>query len=775
MKLKKYFSKTLIFLVFASIVFLSTTFGQAANEEENINALSSTQKQLQVEAIKSDNESFNFSIKVPDLHFSIFETEQYGSFSKIKRQSSSVALRDGGIDNFSEPQSPVYTCSIALPIGETSDALISVEGSGEIEQKGIRLFPIQKPHRDSAVYEDKESFEFDKEIYLASAIKSGVASFEPIDRGKEYEEKDVNIYKLTINLVDYDPMDEVLTTYSSFDVKVTFTGDTRFFKRVWKNTNAKLPVMDAVDEYYEDSPTVVEAAVLNRNVLSNPEYTVVSESFQLYKGARFIIVTHENFERAAEDLRVHKIARGISTAVKVVDDTYTKDMIKDYLEFNYYRWAVRPKWVLLMGDAEFIPTHYAGLNTWDNVENAGDIFYGQFSDDDTAIPVFGIGRLPVDTLAQARTTVSKIIDYETNPPAWGIINDNPYYYTLTFAAMFQDTDRFHPVPDGQAVRWFAETSEDIRNDLLLQDMDVNRIYYTPNFVDPQFWEDGTPIPAELQKPAFAWDGDVTDIINAVNDGTSILYHRDHGWWHGWGDPSFHTADLSSISVSGNEFPVVYSINCASGIFDNETDAVTYDYDTSSTDVYFAEEFIRKSDGALAVIGDTRSSSTVLNNELAKGLFDATWPSGSALSIRKLGDVLNHAKACVKSGPYDISSIQQELLIYNLLGDPTVEVLSRERMKIYVHHEIEWLERIIEIRMEVHKDPEFIAGPITAVALVKDKREGVRAVGRARLKGDGIDKEAIISIPLAKEISGDSVTIVLSGPDMRTVTLNATKR
>ena len=79
------------------------------------------------------------------------------------------------------------------------------------------------------------------------------------------------------------------------------------------------------------------------------------------------------------------------------------------------------------------------------------------------------------------------------------------------------------------------------------------------------------------------------------------------------------------------------------------------------------------------------------------------------------------------------------------------------------------------KIEVHKDPEFIVGPITAVAFVKDKRGGVRAVGRAMLKGKNIDKEEIISIPLAKEISDDSVTIVLSGADMKTVTLNAYKR
>lgn len=68
---------------------------------------------------------------------------------------------------------------------------------------------------------------------------------------------------------------------------------------------------------------------------------------------------------------------------------------------------------------------------------------------------------------------------------------------------------------------------------------------------------------------------------------------------------------------------MYSINCASGIFDNETDSAAHG--ASDTAVYWAETFVRKPDGAIAVIGDTRASSTVMNNHMAMGLFDATWP------------------------------------------------------------------------------------------------------------------------------------------------------
>lgn len=201
-----------------------------------------------------------------------------------------------------------------------------------------------------------------------------------------------------------------------------------------------------------------------------------------------------------------------------------------------------------------------------------------------------------------------------------------------------------------------------------------------------------PCDAVWRKPVFPWTGNTLDIIDATNAGTSILYHRDHGWWTGWGTPSFGTGDLASVGISNNRFPVVYSINCASGIFDNETvdsaaNTEPGGYGPNPASVYWGENFVRKPDGAIAVVGDTRSSGTWFNNDLAKGLFDATWPDvvsyGGATSIRKIGDILNHAKLYLRSERLgsDFTQTRQHMLIYNVIGDPTVEVKSRPPLAI----------------------------------------------------------------------------------------------
>ena len=136
------------------------------------------------------------------------------------------------------------------------------------------------------------------------------------------------------------------------------------------------------------------------------------------------------------------------------------------------------------------------------------------------------------------------------------------------------------------------------------------------------------MPANLHAGSgFPWNGSTSDIVNAINDGRFLVLHRDHGWTDGWSSPSFATGDLAGLS-NGALTPVVYSINCASGMFDNETlnpAAQVYPYPHSAGDVSWAETILRMQGGAVSVIGDTRVSPTWANSALTRGLFDATWP------------------------------------------------------------------------------------------------------------------------------------------------------
>ena len=128
----------------------------------------------------------------------------------------------------------------------------------------------------------------------------------------------------------------------------------------------------------------------------------------------------------------------------------------------------------------------------------------------------------------------------------------------TIAAQFQDDDN-----DGQENRTFIQFAETVRNGLVARGVAVDRIYDDCPTANPLKFNDGTDLPAALQKPTFAWDGDGADVTAAWNEGRFLMIHRDHGWSDGWGHPGFTTTDVQALQRNGNLLPVVMSINCSS--------------------------------------------------------------------------------------------------------------------------------------------------------------------------------------------------------------------
>lgn len=327
-----------------------------------------------------------------------------------------------------------------------------------------------------------------------------------------------------------------------------------------------------------------------------------------------------------------------------------------------------------------------------------------------------------------------------------------------------------------------ETSEIVRNHAVGKGYSVARLYNADSDANPLFYASGASIPAALKKPTFAWDADSADIVAAVNQGTSILYHRDHGWWTGWGDPAFSTGNLGGISVTNNQFPVVFSINCASGIFDNET--VNASYVTpgggpliNSASTYWAEAFLRKADGALAVIGDSRQSSTTDNNQLTLGLFDGVFPGlintfGTGSPVQRLGDLLNYAKSYIsevaagsQANRHPLNSggtrpgivnLRQELNIYNLLGDPTVKLRVSAPWKFG----LPWITlkaSIATIKVPVEPGCRTCPPPEWITAVAYDPRTGLE-LGRGI-----VDTEGNGSIDLG-DFKGDNVVVRVASPD-----------
>lgn len=145
-------------------------------------------------------------------------------------------------------------------------------------------------------------------------------------------------------------------------------------------------------------------------------------------GADYIIITHQDFMEAAQQLAAHRqTLNGFRTKVIDVQDIYDEfnygilnaTKIRTFLKHAYQNWLTpKPAYVLMLGDASWdfhrflsnsINTNYVpsyGVPSSDN-------WFVCFNPDTGALPFMYMGRLPVHDPVQAQHTIQKVIGYDS--------------------------------------------------------------------------------------------------------------------------------------------------------------------------------------------------------------------------------------------------------------------------------------------------------------------------------------------------------------------------
>lgn len=561
--------------------------------------------------------------------------------------------------------------------------------------------PIFPPYPDAELFADRPFIQ-DEDIYgTGRAWPPNPCIIQPLGPCRGLE-----LYQIEVFGGQYNPISGELNLFESVDVNIEFLNGPAGF----------LP--ESAFNPFESRRDVYVGSIINAGIVekSPPVFTLPPELI----GEEFMIMTHPNFREAADALAQWKRQKGITTNVyecgtgSGIAGRITAAQIKTFIDNHYDTTIIKPTYILLLGDSEFISPFLRDRysNNLDDDSTIGTdwpyairTYPGQ--EFPTYVPTFAIGRIPVDTLAQANVVVNKIINYEKNPP--GTTQSDPFYKNILFAAQFQccRTDVLLPgnvVFPGLAQRTFTEVSEFVRARLVANGYNVQRVYratidtgcascdpprpaYTAD-PTPRFYYNGTALPAAIGPGSgFSWNGTTAQVTEAWNQGRFLIFHRDHGWPGGWGTPSFNSSNADALT-NGTFLPVVFSINCSSGLFDNE---VFPDEGATFGGVYFAERLLRNPNGgAVGVIGDTRVSPSWANSAFARGLFDAIWPNvlpsfGSNTSKRRLGDILNHAKLYMLTQLgttfISINEVLNELYLYHVIGDPTLEIWTSDP-KVY---------------------------------------------------------------------------------------------
>ena len=152
-------------------------------------------------------------------------------------------------------------------------------------------------------------------------------------------------------------------------------------------------------------------------------------------------------------------------------------------------------------------------------------------------------------------------------------------------------------------------------------------------IDPHLLHDLSVLPLELR--TYGWNPTTAEIQDNWREGLDgIVFHSDHGEPAGWQHPHLFGNNLVALTNPATGwYPIVLSINCSTGYFDNETDrlrdddgALIFNTETLVGDESFAEEVVRFQDGGgIACIAASRGSDAGKNHELSTALFSAMYP------------------------------------------------------------------------------------------------------------------------------------------------------
>jgi hypothetical protein len=358
-------------------------------------------------------------------------------------------------------------------------------------------------------------------------------------------------------------------------------------------------------------------------------------------GTDYLIITPEEFYENIIPLAQSKENKGLLTKVVNLTDIATSpsaENISEYIQNAYDTWNSAPTYVLLIGDVEFLPTHYM------NGGPATDLYYATVVGDDYYPDIY-VGRFPVKTTNDLDIVVNKTLDYENN------FDQSEIWRQNILLAAYE-----------QSGRYYIDTSEAIRQFLVNESYTCNTVYTGGSYT-----------------------GTTQDVIDLINEGTFIANHRNHGARNGWSHPSFTISDISSLNNS-DMLPVMFSVNCDSG---------HYDHDTLDC---FGETILKAQDkGVVGYLGSSRGSYSGPNDELNKGFFSAIWPDyypgyrNPVQHSTKLGAILNYGKhfmfdkysLTIADGySYDFGKLyfkpwknQYQFEIYNLFGDPELSLMD----------------------------------------------------------------------------------------------------
>lgn len=648
---------------------------------------------------------------------------QLGQFSLSQldyrgEQMSEITISSIALPNVAgSPNLPTESRMMAIPNGAQANLHV-VHYDTEIIPN-VNIAPALRIQAEG----EEPDMEYRKDMKVYG--KNAFYPENPFVMGESYI-RGVNAVTVAITPFQYNPVTKELRVFTNIDLSVTYEGGDGHFGEDRLRSPYWDPILAAELMNYDQLPVIDYEARMQQWLRDGAD------------GAEYLIITPNNDAWApyAQQLKEYRMQQGILTEVYRLDQmpATTTDAMKAWFHNAYHTWDIAPVAVCMLGD------HNTNMNQGIPAESVfhsssygnciTDNRYADAQGNDN-LPDMVFSRLVAQNASELPVFVSKQIDYESNP------NMDASFYNAPITALGWQTER-----------WFQICSEVFGGYMRNHGYNpqrINCIYSgTPgsswssnqntNMVVSYFGPSGQNYIPNSPAEMGGWTGGTPEqVVQAVNNGTFWVQHRDHGLDEGWGEPAVRNQHIDQMNNVG-KLPFVMSINCETGMFDY----------TGSNGNCFTEKWMRRTyngenAGAVGVISPTQVSYSFVNDAYVWGvydLFDGNFmptygpyqPAAPQTDNWRpaFGNVAGKYFLAQSSWPYNTNSKSITYTMFTAHCDAFLRIYTQVPQTMTVDH--------MNVQLAGLNTFQFTAPAGTVVALTKGEGENLEIVAVATATG-----------------------------------------
>ena len=602
-----------VFVFFFVCLIVASAFGQTKI------SLRSTDK---AECVKSDYTSLKATFSFSGLDSYETSTER-GLFSTLSMPNTVIGGNEG------DPQIPVVNELIAVPFG--AQPRIEVTGYSttdyRLDDYGIHTLVPRQPSLRKDQKPEEVPFVYNASAYQTRGFRSepkAVVSVEGTMRG-------VQLGKMTIEPVSYDPVNNTLRVFNNIEVEVHFDGaDPRATKDVLVETYS--PYFNGVYKQLFNGRAVLDAYSDHPDLYTTP--------------VKMLVITTSNYanDSTFQSWVAWKRQKGIYVDVYTTSQTgTTASAIKSFITNQYNQ--NHPTFLVIVGDSGDVTQSATGGQSRKNT----DLYYS--SPDGDIFPDMYTSRMPVSSTGELVNLLTKILQYEqyTMP--------NPSYLDETLLIAGWDSNWTSRV--GKPTIQYANTY----------------YYNSEHGITPHvFLTTGSG-----QRTCY----------NYINN-VGFINYTAHGSETGWADPSFSVSNVNSLTNTDKYFWAMgncclaadwgYNGTCFAEAMLRAANKGAFGYIGSCPSTYWYEDYY------FGVGATTVFSEMPTQAQTTDGVYESMFDDDEFNTLNSVPFFGNVAVTYAHAGGYQ-SSVNDQYYweAYHTLGDGSVMPYHKNPSDNHVSH------------------------------------------------------------------------------------------